>query len=145
MRFKSGENGAHFKLFFFQAICSNMGPMFGIILFWHHPFSLPRLKQIFLSNITIHFSCDVSVYKDKMMRKSRKIWHFLRRTSRSGWRSSFGVRHIITFPSDPNKLNCLSLVHNTLSQFFSIGSRLVPRLMVSLEWHSPWNQFRVIA
>ena len=33
-----------------------------------------------------------------------------------GSSSSFGVYHTITLPSDPNRLNLLSSVHNTLSQ-----------------------------
>ena len=104
------ETFHQFNLFFFQLMSSNMSPMFGVILlFWHHP--LPM--QIFLSNITIHFSCDVSVDKDKMMRKSPKIWHLLRRSSQSGWRSSFDVWHNITFPSDPKRLSSL---HNALFQ-----------------------------
>ena len=133
MGFKSGESGGHLSSsisFSFNQCVTIWARCFGS-LSCYMTHSLPRFN-IFIGSDK--FFCKISRYTSPVMFPSIKTRfstphdekqpqhftfpppYFTVGTVHFGSSSSFGVRHTITLPSDPNRLNLLSSVHNTLSQ-----------------------------
>ena len=133
MGFKSGESGGHLSSsisFSFNQCVTIWARCFGS-LSCYMTHSLPRFNFFIGSD---KFFCKISRYTSPVMFPSIKTRfstphdekqpqhftfpppYFTVGTVHFGSSSSFGVRHTITLPSDPNRLNLLSSVHNTLSQ-----------------------------
>ena len=132
MGFKSGENGGHLSSltsFSFNQCVTIWVRCFGSLscCMTH---SLSGFNFFIDSN---KFFCKISRYTSPVMLPSIKTRfptthdekqpqhftflppYFTVGTVHFGSSSSFGVRHTITLPSDPDRLNLLSSVHNTLS------------------------------
>ena len=127
-----GENGGHLSSstsFSFNQCATIWARCFGPLSYCM-THSLPRFNFFIDSN---NFFCKISRYTSPVMFPSIKTRfptphdekqpqhftfpppYFTVGTVYFGSSSSFGIRHTMTLPSDPNRLNLLSSVHNTLS------------------------------